>query len=95
MLDNFKTDILSSLTSQLDTFQSKKKKEEFDLALAIFCSKCRKNHPLRECPLDNIEVCGICEKNHDTKSFPSFPELKVVYQGGTGETEQICFVAQK
>jgi hypothetical protein len=34
MLDNFKTDILSSFSSQLDTFQAKKKKEEADLALA-------------------------------------------------------------
>jgi hypothetical protein len=32
MLDNFKTHILSSLSSQLDTFQAKKKKEEADLA---------------------------------------------------------------
>jgi hypothetical protein len=95
MLDNFKTDILNSLRSQLDTFQPKKKKEEVNPTLAIFCSKCRKKHSLRECPLDNIEVCGIYEQNHDTKSFPSSPKLKAVYQGASGETEQICFVAEK
>ena len=89
MLDNFKTDILSSFSSQLDTFQAKKKKEA-DLTLTVFCSRCRKKHPLRECPLDNIEICGICEQNHDTKSCPSLPELKTVSQGATGETEQIC-----
>jgi hypothetical protein len=36
LLDNFKTDILSSLISQLDTMQYRKKKEEADLALSIF-----------------------------------------------------------
>jgi hypothetical protein len=82
MLDNFKTDILSSLSSQLDTFQAKKNKEEVNLALVIFCSRCRKKHPLQECPLDSIEVCVICEQNHATKNFPSLPELKEVYQGG-------------
>jgi hypothetical protein len=95
MLDNFKTNILSSFSSQLDTFQAKKKKEEVDLTLVVFCPRCRKKHPLRECPLDNIEICGICEQNHDTKNCPSLPELKVVYQGATGETKKICFMAQK
>jgi hypothetical protein len=95
MLDNFKTDILSSLSSQLDTFQAKKKKEEADLALAVFCPKSRKKYPLRECPLDIIKICGICEQNNDTKNCPSLPELKAIYQGATGETEQICFMAQK
>jgi hypothetical protein len=86
MLDNFKIDILSTLISQLDTFQDKRKKEEIDLALAIFCSRCRKKHPLWECPLDNVEVCGICEKNHATKYCPSLPELKAVYQRDNEET---------
>ena len=95
MLDNFKTDILSSFSSQLDTFQAKKKKEEVDLALAVFCSRCRKKHPLRECPLDNIEICGIYENSYDTKNFPSLLELKAVYQGATRETEKIYFMAQK
>jgi hypothetical protein len=94
ILDTFKTDILSSLSSQLDTFQAKKKKEA-NLALAIFCSRCQKKHPLRECPLDNIKVCDIYEQNHDTKSFPSLPELKEFYQEASGETKQIYFRAQK
>jgi hypothetical protein len=37
MLEDFKTNILNSLSSQLDTLQMKKKREEVELALAIFC----------------------------------------------------------
>jgi hypothetical protein len=65
----------------------KKKEDEAYLALAILCSKCWKKYPLRECPLNNVEVCAIREKNHTTKDFPSFPELKVVYQGDNEEIE--------
>jgi hypothetical protein len=36
---------------------------------------------LRECPLDNIEICGICEESHSTSNFPSLPGIKVVYRG--------------
>jgi hypothetical protein len=95
MLDNFKTDIPSFLSSQLDTLQENKKIEEVGLALSIFCFMCRKKNPLREFPLDHIEVCGICEQNHDNKSFPSLPELKEFYQGASGEIEKNCFMAQK
>jgi len=71
ILDNFKIDILSTLSSQLGTLQAKINNEE--LALDIFCSKCQKNHLLREFPLNNVEVCGICEQNHSTQECPSFP----------------------
>jgi len=52
--------------------------------MAIFFPKCRKKHPKRECPFNSIEECTICELNHATSSCPSFPGLKVVFQG-TGE----------
>jgi hypothetical protein len=51
MLEDFKTDILSSLSSQLDTLQMKKKKEETERALAIFFPKCRMKHPWKECSI--------------------------------------------
>jgi hypothetical protein len=63
----------------LDTLQTKKKKEEEELALAIFCPKCRRKHLLIECPLDQIEVCGICSENHATCNYPSLPRLKDIY----------------
>eukprot|EP00253_Pinus_taeda_P036019 PITA_36019 len=52
LLEEFKIEMLSSFTSQIDTLQVKKKKAEAEAALAIFCPKCREKHPLRECPLD-------------------------------------------
>lgn len=60
LLKNFKTNICSTLSSQLDTQQVKMYKEEAMLALAIFCSKCWKKHPLRECPLNGVEIYRIC-----------------------------------
>ena len=36
LLEGFKNDILSSLSSQLDALQAKKRKEEEDQYLAIF-----------------------------------------------------------
>jgi hypothetical protein len=44
MLKDFKINVLSSLSSQLDTLQIKKKHEEIEQALAIFFPKCRKKH---------------------------------------------------
>jgi hypothetical protein len=70
LLDNFKTKILSTLGSQLNTLKIKQKKEVEDL-LTIYCPKCRKMHPLKECPLHNIYLCGICVDNHATKNYPS------------------------
>lgn len=46
LLDNFKTNILSSLSSHMDTMNANKKEEEADLALAIFHSKYKKKNPL-------------------------------------------------
>eukprot|EP00253_Pinus_taeda_P005906 PITA_05906 len=55
MLDEFKNDILGSLSEQLDTLKIHNKQQEEDEALAGFCSKCRKKHALMECPLDAKE----------------------------------------
>jgi hypothetical protein len=39
MLEYFKTNIFSSLSSQLDTLQMKKKREEVELSLSMFFPK--------------------------------------------------------
>ena len=44
MLDEFRTDILGSLSEQLDTLKIHNKQQAEAEALAIFCPKCRKNH---------------------------------------------------
>jgi hypothetical protein len=46
LLENFKTDILGTIGSQLDTLKIKRKQEEENPVLSIFFPKCRKRHPL-------------------------------------------------
>ena len=79
LLDNLRMDILSTLSTQMDTLQVKQKQLELDRTMAIFYPMCRKKHPERECPLNSIEECAICELNHATSSCPSLPGLKAVF----------------
>jgi hypothetical protein len=80
LLENFKTKILGTLSSQLDMFQVKKKQEEEKVVVYIFCPHCRKKHASNECPLDNVQVCAICVEDHETENFPSLPRLKAIYK---------------
>lgn len=95
LLNKFKTDILGSLISQLDTMKIKEKQEKEDLPLVIFSSKCPKKNPLWECPLNNIETCAIYEQNHATSNCPSLIEIKECYEWVSDGVEQLCFVTQK
>ena len=79
MLDEFKTDILGSLSEQLDTLKIHNKQKAEAEALAIFCPRCTKSNPRNECPLNSIEVCSVCEENHSIDKCPSFPDLKAIY----------------
>jgi hypothetical protein len=54
------------MNSQLDTIKIKKKQEEESVSLTIFCHKCGKRNPLRECPLENVHICAICVEYLDT-----------------------------
>ena len=80
ILENFKIDILSTLTTQLDVLQAKQKQAEAEQTLAIFFHRCRKKHGSRECPLDMVQVYVICTKYHDTEQCPSLPGLKYVFR---------------
>ena len=80
LLLNFKIEMMSSISSKIDVLRAKQKQAVEDLTLDVFCPRCRKNHPLKECPLDKVEVCQLCELNHDTKEFPSLPQVKTVLQ---------------
>jgi hypothetical protein len=53
LLDNFKTNILSTISNQLNTLKLKKKQEE-EIVLEIFCPRCRKKNGEKECPLNVI-----------------------------------------
>jgi len=44
-----------------------------------------KKHPLRECPLNNIKLCGICVEQHSIEKFSSLPKFKEFYQGESEE----------
>lgn len=72
--------MLISFDSQIDALQVKKKQAEAEAALAILCSKCRERHPLRDCPLDKVPICTICEKDHETQQCPSLPGIKAALQ---------------
>jgi hypothetical protein len=80
--ENFKTDILSTIGSQLDTLNINKKQEEENDVMCIFCLRCRRKHSLREFPLDNISVYGFCTEDHPTEKFPSLPGLLAIYKSG-------------
>lgn len=80
LLENFKTNILGTLSTQLDTIKVKGRREEENPVLSIFCSKCRKRHPLKECPLNTMSICGICMEYHAMEYYPSFLGLQVVFK---------------
>ena len=58
-LENFKTDILGAMGSQLDALEVKNRQDEERATMSIFCPRCRTKHPQRVCPLNNIFVCHI------------------------------------
>lgn len=70
MLEEFKTDLLSTLGTQIDTLKAKKRQEEEDQMLAIFCPKCWKKHALNDWPLEIIQVFAFCTENHDIFHCP-------------------------
>jgi hypothetical protein len=47
LLENFKIDILSTIGSQLDTLNIKKKQEEENATMSIYCPRCRRKHSSR------------------------------------------------
>jgi len=47
LLENFKIDLLSTISSHLDTLKARRRQEEENIVMSIFCPRCRKKHPLR------------------------------------------------
>jgi len=95
LLENFKTDILGTLTTQFDIMQAKQKQAEAEQNLAIFCPRCRKKHSHKEFPLDVVKVCAICTRDHPTEGCLSLPGLKAVYKEAEGESEVVCLLNQR
>jgi hypothetical protein len=82
LLEKFKTNILSTIGSQLDTLKIKKKKEEENLAMNIYFPRYRRKHSSREFPLDNIYVCGFCTEDHSTEKCRTLLSLLAIYWSG-------------
>jgi len=96
MLEDFKSEMLHTFALQMDTMQIKWKQEEAERALAIFCPRCTKRHPRTECPLNDKEVCLVCEENHAIEKCPSMPGLKDIYHEGVESgSEHLCFINQR
>ena len=84
---------MSSISSEIDVLREKHKQAVEDITLGVFFPKYRKKHPLKECPLNKVEVCQLCELNHDTKECPSLPQVKAVLQASTPYVEPAYFIA--
>lgn len=89
LFDNLRTNILSTLSSQLDTLQAKHKQMELEKTMAIFYPQCRKKHPLKEFPLNTVETFAICEQIHSTRSCSSLPGKKAIFQGTNEEIDNM------
>ena len=50
--------------------------------MSIYFPRCKRKHSSRECPLDNILVCGFFIEDHVTEKCPSFPGLLAIYRSG-------------
>lgn len=95
MLEDFKSDMMHAFSLKMDTMLVKRKQEEAERALNIFCPRYTREHPRNECPLNFIEVCLVYEENHATDKCPSLLGLKAVYQGGEIMPEKLCFINQR
>jgi hypothetical protein len=90
LLEKFKTDILNTISSQLDTIKIKMKQELENVALAILCHRCRRKHPEKEFPLNVIKMCGLCIEDHPTNECPYLPRLKSIFKVG-GEPHETSY----
>lgn len=52
------------------------KKEEAEKTLVIFYPRCRMKHDNNECPLDVVDVCGICVDKNPIDKFHFLLPLK-------------------
>jgi hypothetical protein len=73
----------------------KQKKEVENATLTIYCPKCRKIHPLREFPLDNIELLVYVQKIMLQKILISTGSSRWSTKEINEATEKLCFVAPK
>eukprot|EP00253_Pinus_taeda_P017200 PITA_17200 len=95
LLEEFKTNLLSTLGTQIDTLKAKKRQEEEDQIMVVFCPKCRKKHALKECPLENIQVCAFCTENHDIFHCYKVKILQNCNVAANTDMENVYFMGAK
>jgi hypothetical protein len=91
LLEDFKMEMINSFYSQINTLKIKQKKIELDQALSIFFLKRTDKHPLRECPLNSVQVCLIFELDHSIDKCNSLPGVKASMKA-TNEEEDVAYL---
>ena len=71
------------------------KKKFKDEALTIFCSRCKKRHLLKNCPLNVVSLCGLCAEDHEIDNCPLLLGFQAIYKGESELTNQSMQGAQK
>ena len=95
MLEDYTSDMLQTFSLQMDTMQIERNQEKEKSPLAIFFPRCTKRHPINQCPLNVIEVCYVCEENHETGKCTSLLGLEDVYQGEESSLDQFWFINKR
>lgn len=85
LFKNIKTDILNNLSAKLTIAQVQKSHDEVDKALVVFCPKCKEKHSLKECIVNSIILCNICDLYHSTGYYTELPRLKAVLKESSEE----------
>ena len=97
LLEDFKSDLLSTLGTEVEVLKTKKiqeQQDQQDQALSIFFPNCRKKHPLKECPLNIVQICGLCTSNHKTDDCPRLKELQAARMEENQSMESLYFMGQ-
>lgn len=94
IMEVFKMEILGTITTQLDVLQAKQKKSLEEQNWVIFYPHCQKKHNQQECPLDMVQTCTICTKDHTIEQFPSLPGLKSVFKEAEEQTKPVYLMNQ-
>jgi hypothetical protein len=59
-----------------------------------FATDTKKKHGPQQCPLDLVQLCAICAKDHATEQCPSLTGLKVFFREVEEETKLLYLMAQ-
>ena len=95
LFEDFKADLLNTLSSQITTIEVKKAQAEAEATLAIFCPWCKKKKLEREFGLNSVILCNICELAHSTNQCPKLPRLKAVLKESSEDVQYFYFIESK